>query len=80
MRAWLRRKLHIHRWETIPAQKAHDFGMGQEMATGTVRRCPRCYLIDWDTFEIIGPTVRLENERRRASGWTITPDGSAWFS
>lgn len=80
MRAWLRRKLHIHRWETTRAQRPHNFGLGQEMATGTVRRCARCFLVNWDTFEILGPTVRLEKEARERSGWTITPDGSAWFS
>lgn len=68
MRGWLRRKLHAHRWHTIlNAQMPHDFGMGQEMATGTVRGCYKCLLIDWSTFQIEGPTVRLENERRRAA-------------
>ena len=59
MRAWLRRVLHrrlgFHRWRTVDAQAPHDFGLGQEMAVGTVRQCVTCSLCDWDTFVVVAP-------------------------
>lgn len=54
----LRRKLHVHRWRRSPAQRPHDFGMGQELASGTVLQCRKCFRVRWETFEIIGPAVR----------------------